>query len=67
MNTTVKHHSESIHLKEVVGIKSIVHFDEAYMLYELKHFLPSQQALKDFIHHNTLHGFQQMKFYDALF
>lgn len=44
-----------------------VHFDEAQVLHELKHFLPSQQALKDFIHHNSLHAFQHMKFYDAIF
>src|SRR6187399_3412161 len=43
------------------------HFDEAHIIHELKHFLPSQQALKDFIHHNTLHAFQHMKFYDAIF
>jgi uncharacterized protein YbcC (UPF0753/DUF2309 family) len=42
-------------------------FKEAHVIHELKHFLPSQQALKDFIHHNTLHGFQHMKFYDAIF
>ncbi|MES2847779.1 MAG: DUF2309 domain-containing protein [Bacteroidota bacterium] len=42
-------------------------FDSAHILHELKHFLPSQQALKDFIHHNSLHAFQQMKFYDAIF
>ncbi|MBL0356666.1 MAG: DUF2309 domain-containing protein [Chitinophagaceae bacterium] len=42
-------------------------FDEAHVLQELKHFLPAQQALKDFIHHNSLHAFQHMKFYDAIF
>ena len=42
-------------------------FDEAHIIYELKHFLPAQQALKDFIHHNSLHAFQHMKFYDAIF
>jgi hypothetical protein len=42
-------------------------FNEAHSIHELKHYLPSQQALKDFIHHNTLHAFQQMKFYDAIF
>lgn len=42
-------------------------FDEAHVIHELKHYLPSQQALKDFIHHNSLHAFQQMKFYDAIF
>jgi hypothetical protein len=43
------------------------HFDEAHVLHQLKHMLPSQMALKDFIHHNTLHAFQYMKFYDAIF
>ena len=42
-------------------------FDENHVLHELKHFLPSQQALKDFIHHNSLHAFQHTKFYDAIF
>jgi hypothetical protein len=42
-------------------------FNETNVLHELKHFLPSQQALKDFIHHNSLHAFQHMKFYDAIF
>ena len=43
------------------------YFNEAHVIHELKHHLPSQQALKDFIHHNSLHAFQHMKFYDAIF
>ena len=42
-------------------------FDEQHCLKELKHYLPSQTPLKDFIHHNSLHAFQHMKFYDAIF
>jgi uncharacterized protein YbcC (UPF0753/DUF2309 family) len=42
-------------------------FNEQHLLQELKHYLPSQGPLKDFIHHNTLHAFQDMKFYDAIF
>lgn len=42
-------------------------FNLDHVIHELKHYLPSQQALKDFIHHNTLHAFQSMKFYDAIF
>lgn len=42
-------------------------FSESSVLQKIKHYLPSQTPLKDFIHHNSLHAFQQMKFYDAIF
>ncbi len=41
-------------------------FNEEEVLHELKHYLPEQSALKDFIHQNTLHAFQKMKFHDAI-
>ena len=41
-------------------------FNEHHVLLELKHHLPAQAPLKDFIHHNTLHAFQKYKFYDGL-
>lgn len=42
-------------------------FDKEHVLHNLKHYLPSQTPLKDFIHHNSLHAFQHLKFYNAIF
>src|SRR5688572_13541433 len=67
MRTTVTESTIQVHHKEGIAKKGHAHFDEHHALHELKHFLPSQQALKDFIHHNSLHAFQHMKFYDAIF
>ena len=61
MNTTLSHP-----LIDATSQKRM-QFDEAEVFHQLKHSLPSQQALKDFIHHNSLHAFQHMKFYDAIF
>jgi hypothetical protein len=41
-------------------------FDEHAVIHEIKHYLPAQNPLKDFIHHNTLHGFQNLKFHDGV-
>ncbi|MBP7184882.1 MAG: DUF2309 domain-containing protein [Saprospiraceae bacterium] len=42
-------------------------FDLHHTLHEIAHFLPSQMTLKDFVHHNTLHAFQDEKFYEGIF
>jgi uncharacterized protein len=46
---------------------TISKFDLHHVMHELKHYLPAQSAIKDFIHHNSLHAYQHMKFYDAIF
>ncbi|MDN3687574.1 YbcC family protein [Cyclobacterium jeungdonense] len=43
-----------------------IEFDESKSLERLKHFLPGQASLKDFVHHNTLHAFQHDRFYAGL-
>jgi uncharacterized protein YbcC (UPF0753/DUF2309 family) len=45
----------------------IQHFDLSHTIEELKHYLPSQTPLKDFVHHNSLHAFQNNDFFTGIF
>ncbi|MFN4233895.1 MAG: YbcC family protein [Bacteroidia bacterium] len=52
--------------KHSISDKLNIDSEIAQIINKLKHYLPSQNPLKDFVHHNTLHAFQHYNFHDGL-
>ncbi len=67
MKTAINTVEDVLHVKDPHAENHQQGFSEKHVLHELRHYLPTQTPLKDFIHHNSLHAFQHMKFYDAIF
>lgn len=44
----------------------MAHFDLHHALEHARHYLPAQNPLERFVHHNTLHAFESHSFHDAL-
>jgi uncharacterized protein len=42
-------------------------FNEDECLHTIRHYLPAQATLKDFVHHNSLHSFDEKEFFKAIF
>ena len=62
------HHNDIMSLRP--SGQSHHHFESAFdleaVVHRLAHWLPSQNPLKDFIHHNTLHALEDQPFFTAL-
>tara|TARA_B110000285_G_scaffold108037_1_gene122732 strand:- start:788 stop:3316 length:2529 start_codon:yes stop_codon:yes gene_type:complete len=48
-------------------MNSHISFEEDLVLKKISHYLPAQSTLKDFVHHNSLHSFQDKEFFEGIF
>ncbi|MCW9024358.1 MAG: DUF2309 domain-containing protein, partial [Gammaproteobacteria bacterium] len=55
-STSQQHHDNSKDIRDILR-ETIAHFE---------HVLPGQAAIRDFVHHNTLHGFEHLPFPQAV-
>ncbi|MCP3851975.1 MAG: DUF2309 domain-containing protein, partial [Gammaproteobacteria bacterium] len=62
--STIQSSLQSRHIK--TGDLDAMREDILHLLKHLEHVLPAQASIKDFVHHNTLHGYQHLSFPEAL-